>query len=120
MKYLTDDAGVPTPTLNALREFDPDWEPRRGSVLLSSGQFGTAWQRHFSDGLWHSTRGWAGDQPKTWTQLSRFRNLVLVYDAPDRDALDRQREAAAERIAVNIDPPDMTPGKVYRMGDYKR
>lgn len=32
-------------------------EPPTGSVLLADGLTGTAWQRFFSDGLWHSVTG---------------------------------------------------------------
>lgn len=37
-------------------------EPPHGSVVLTQGPTGTAWQRHYSDGLWHSTTGKVG----TW------------------------------------------------------
>lgn len=58
-----------------------DREPEPGSVVLTMGEFGTAWQRHFSDGLWHRT---GGGKPKDWAEMLRQRNLVLVYDAPVR------------------------------------
>ena len=57
-------------------------EPHPGSVVLTEGEFGTAWQRFFSDGRWHPVRGGGS---KTWDQLVARRNLVLVYDAPERD-----------------------------------
>jgi hypothetical protein len=56
-------------------------EPLPGSVVLTMGEFGTAWQRHFSDGLWHRT---GGGKPKNWEAMLRQRNVVLVYDAPHR------------------------------------
>jgi hypothetical protein len=56
-------------------------EPFPGSVVLSSGEYGTAWQRYFSDGLWHRV---GGGRAKTWEDMLRKRNLVLVYDAPYR------------------------------------
>lgn len=55
-------------------------EPPPGSVVMTESTSGTAWQRHYSDGLWHSTTGRAvpwdqlglrGDQPK-------FRILLYV------------------------------------------
>lgn len=59
-------------------------EPLPDSVVLTNGIHGTAWQRHASDGLWHST---LGGRPKSWASLLRSRNLVLIYDAPVRSAL---------------------------------
>ncbi len=43
---ITDERGV----------FDDDIgaEPNPGSVVLTEGEFGTAWQRYFNDGLWHT------------------------------------------------------------------
>lgn len=60
---------------------DQRFEPEPGSIVLTEGLHGTAWQRHFSDGLWHSTRG---GRPQTWAFLMSKRNLVLVYDADVR------------------------------------
>lgn len=57
-------------------------EPEPGSILLTEGSHGTAWQRHFTDGKWHSTRGGAA---KTWADLIQKRNVVLVYDAAVRE-----------------------------------
>lgn len=56
-------------------------QPLPGSIMLTDGEHGTAWQRHFYDGLWHSTRGGPA-QP--WAKMIARRNLVLVYDAPAR------------------------------------
>lgn len=56
-------------------------EPLPGSVVLTEGEWGTAWQRFFSDGRWHPTRGGGS---RTWAQLLGKRNLVLVYDATER------------------------------------
>lgn len=66
-------------------------EPLHGSVVLSGGPHGTAWQRHFSDGLWHRTGGGRG---RTWREVMSHRNLVLVYDAAPR-ARDPQSESNA-------------------------
>lgn len=56
-------------------------EPPPGSVVLTSGEQGTAWQHHFADDLWHSTiRGRA----KSWAEMLRQRNLILVYMAEER------------------------------------
>ncbi len=58
-------------------------EPTHGSVVLTESFTGTAWQRHYSDGLWHSTTG----RVKTWAEVGiragqpKFR--TLVYTAPD-------------------------------------
>lgn len=56
-------------------------EPNPGSVVLTYGEWGTAWQRFFSDGRWHPTRGGGS---RTWAELLTRRNLVLVYTAPPR------------------------------------
>lgn len=66
---------------NLLLDEDSLYEPHPGSVLLTHGAWGTAWQRFFSDGKWHPTRGGGS---KTWEQLLRLRNLTLVYDAEER------------------------------------
>lgn len=55
-------------------------EPEPGSIVLTNGVHGTAWQRHFTTGKWHSTTGRAS----TWSELLAQRNVVLVYDAPVR------------------------------------
>lgn len=60
---------------------DEYFEPEPGSILLTEGMYGTAWQRMFSDGKWHATRG---GTPRSWKQLIKKRNVVLVYDAPKR------------------------------------
>lgn len=61
-------------------------EPLPGSILMTDGEHGTAWQRFFSDGRWHPTRG--GDS-KNWDELMSRRNVLLVYDAEPR--ADRKR-----------------------------
>jgi len=67
---------------------DEAYEPEPGSVVLTDGLHGTAWQRYFSDGLWYST---TGDHEWTWQQMTRQRNLVLVYEAEPRAARSGQR-----------------------------
>lgn len=57
-------------------------EPLPGSVVLTNGEYGTAWQRYFSDGLWHRV---GGGRALFWADLLTKRNLVLVYDAPERN-----------------------------------
>lgn len=43
-------------------------EPDEGTVVVMSGMTGTAFQRHFSDGLWHGRPG-----AFTWADLlSRY------------------------------------------------
>lgn len=79
---LTDDKGrllVPA--------YETD-EPLASSVVLTEGLHGTAWQRFFSDGKWHPTRG---GRSKTWPELLAKRNVVLIYDAAPRE--DQQRRA---------------------------
>lgn len=67
----------------ANEDFIGEGEPLPGSVVLDNGEWGTAWQRHFSDGLWHSTRC---GKPKTWEQMLQLkRNMVLAYDADERE-----------------------------------
>lgn len=61
-------------------------EPNPGSVVLTEGMHGTAWQRFFSDKRWHPTRGGGS---KTWEQLLSKRNLFLVYDAEVREPQGR-------------------------------
>lgn len=70
-------------------------EPLPGSIALSEGMYGTAWQRHFNDGLWHSTRGSA---TATWSEMLTKRNLVLVYDADEREQL--LRPARTRKVGV--------------------
>ena len=51
-----------------MRELHPtDQEPNPGSVLLLHGETGTAVQRFFNDGLYHSVTG------KVYTYLELFR-----------------------------------------------
>lgn len=40
-------------------------EPPRGSVVMTEGATGTAWQRFFNDGRWHSTTG----KTASWSRL---------------------------------------------------
>jgi hypothetical protein len=60
-------------------------EPAHGSVVLSNNTTGTAYQRFFSDGLWHPTTGKANF---TWKQLQdtarRYNtNVILIHDTKD-------------------------------------
>lgn len=59
-------------------------EPEGASILLTEGIHGTAWQKWYSDGLWHSVRGGGG---KTWEWLLRRPRVVLVYDAEPREGV---------------------------------
>lgn len=72
--HLTDGRGKTIP------DVDLD-EPLPGSIVMHHGEYGTAWQRYFSDGMWHRVGGGAC---KDWEWLLTKRNLVLVYDAPVR------------------------------------
>jgi hypothetical protein len=60
-------------------------EPLPGSVVLTAGYHGTAWQRHFADGLWYSTMHGHHRSGYTWKQIVTRRNVVLVYDAEGRE-----------------------------------
>jgi hypothetical protein len=56
----------------------PHDEPARGSVVLIHGEEGTAVQRFYSDGLWHT----AGTRlVRTWTELVEVstRPVILIY-----------------------------------------
>lgn len=73
--HLTDRNGTPLlPPTDCL-------EPNPGSIIMTDGLWGTAWQLHFSDMRWHPTRGGGS---KTWDDLLARRNVVLVYDAEPR------------------------------------
>lgn len=74
MIRLTDARGNPTGEYH-------DVEPEPGSVVLLHGEHGTAWQRQFSDGLWHRV---GGGRPRQWESLLANRNVVLVYGAAVR------------------------------------
>jgi len=56
-------------------------EPRPASVVLAYGPTGTAYQRFYSDHLWHSA---GGGTPITWEHLKRlsFEPLIVLYSAP--------------------------------------
>lgn len=74
MINLTDNAG------KALLPEDQMHEPAPGSIALTHGLSGTAWQRHHGDGLWHSTTGLT----TTWPGLLTQDRLILVHDAEER------------------------------------
>lgn len=57
-------------------------EPVEGSIVLTEGLTGTAWQRHHSDGMWHSSRG---GRPRRWIELLTRPWLVVVFVAPSRE-----------------------------------
>lgn len=61
---------------------DDNFEPLPGSVVLSNGRFGTAWQRHFGDGLWHPASGTGN--PRRWAQMLKMKGVFIVYDAEER------------------------------------
>ena len=62
-------------------EDDELYEPPAGSVLLTKGLSGTAWQRHASDGLWHAT---THDNPRAWAYFLRQRNVYLIHETGSR------------------------------------
>lgn len=57
-------------------------QPPRGSVVLTEGPRGTAWQRFFSDGRWHSVTG----KSTSWERLLRADRpgapVLVVYTPP--------------------------------------
>lgn len=61
-------------------------EPGVGSVVLTHGPSGAAWQKTGRDGLW---RRMGGGRPKTWDEVTKYRNTWLVYIAPNRDEAER-------------------------------
>lgn len=91
---VTDDLGV-------LRLDPEDYdglvpaEPECGSVVLTEGDHGTAWQRYYSDGLWHRM---GGGRARTWEWLLDQRRVRLVYDAPARE--EKTIEDGAGRALV--------------------
>jgi hypothetical protein len=44
--------------------------PPCGTVIMVNGLTGTAWQRHYNDGLFHST---TGKMPQTWNQIKALK-----------------------------------------------
>lgn len=74
---VTDERG------NPVLDGDDQHEPLPGSVVLTEGEFGTAWQRYFSDGMWHRVGGGSA-RGKGWPYFLTKRNVVLVYDAHER------------------------------------
>lgn len=73
MIQLTDALGIPV--YNGTVQ-----QPERGSIMMNDGLHGTAWQRHFTDGKWHSTTG----ATRTFGSLCRLRNVWIVYSAATR------------------------------------
>lgn len=72
-------------------------EPHPGSIVMTSGEWGTAWQRYFTDGLWH--RVGSNGRGRTWDEMLTMRNLVLVYDAHIRpDPRERDEELFASGV----------------------
>ena len=74
MIQLTDHLGVPV--YQGVMQ-----QPERGSIMMNDGLHGTAWQRHFTDGKWHSTTG----ATRTFGSLCRLRNVWIVYSAAVRE-----------------------------------
>lgn len=56
-------------------------EPEPGSIVLVHGEFGTAWQRQFKDGMWVRV---GGGRPRDWHWLLMQPRVHLAYDAPVR------------------------------------
>lgn len=60
---------------------DPEVEPAHGSVVLAFGPSGTAYQRFFSDGVWHGTQGDVVDYSSL--VIKSHRPLILLLDVPE-------------------------------------
>lgn len=86
---LTDDRG------HLLVPSEEAHNPEPGSVVLTNGKYGTAWQRHFADGLWHSTRG---GKAQPWSVMLRKRGLLLAYEAQPRPR--QEQDAIAYQAGV--------------------
>lgn len=84
-EYAVDDSGFIEITDRNGRMLLPQedrYEPECASVVLVNGEFGSAYQRFFSDGRWHQVNG---GRSITWKKLCEKPGLVLVYDAAQRD-----------------------------------
>lgn len=57
----------------------PDGRVTPGSVLLAYGLTGTAYQRHFTDDLFHAANGTSGN---TYAEMLEMPGVHLVYLAP--------------------------------------
>lgn len=79
--YLTDGKG------RSLLPEDDMEQPLPGSILMTNGRWGTAWQRRFSDGRWMSISG----QTLDWDVLITKTDVVLVYDADERPVPEHTR-----------------------------
>jgi hypothetical protein len=59
-------------------------QPDYGSVVLAHGYTGTAYQRFYSDGLWHGTNG----QERTWEQVlncSPYTDIIILYQPEESE-----------------------------------
>lgn len=61
---------------------DQRFEPLPGSVIMTEGLHGTAWQRFFRDGMWYAM---GRAKPQAWEELILKRNVYLIYEARQRD-----------------------------------
>lgn len=79
-----------------------------GSIVLLNGPSGTAYQRYFSDGLFHGTSG----QVLTFNELFEIgdRAPLLVYRAPDFKPLSKTHHGA---FTLFVDPDTRTTVFVY-------
>ncbi len=74
-------------------------EPKRGSIVMTQGLEGTAWHRHHSDGLWHSSTG----KIATWNGLFRSASPLGVALILDSDGgVDKPEEPATQDVQVTI------------------
>lgn len=84
---------------------DDRFEPECGSIVLVKGLYGTAHQRFFDDGLWYAARN--NRDGKTWEQMLTMPDLVLVYDAAERESQPRPGRGGREKtLPVTTFSPD--------------
>lgn len=100
----------------------PTEEPTCGSVVLTDGATGTAWQRRFDTGEWHDSNG----RRRAWRWLLTRGNLVLVYEAPARADVDtyqaslRTEKTRDPGVAIHTYEPPRLDESIRREMERKR
>lgn len=96
-------------------------EPPAGSVVLLEGLTGTAYQRLFSTGRWHSvTKGLTVSY--TWAELAArvtgrdgAKPMLLAYSAPDNDHTEAYQQAKLLQLAAQPEFVTAPDGKRYEV-----